>query len=256
MRCVTDSTPSDAQIKRMRLRYQGICARCGYVLTAGVTADYDRAAKTVSCVRCPSGEPRAVSQGTVAQTPVEQEGALHFVDGVAGVSARREFERRHDARQERVRARFPRMGRVLLAVFGDLQSTTAWASGAGGEERLGGMLQQIAGPSLRVLHDRRIPGTRANIDHLVVCPAGVFVIDAKRYRNARPELRVRGGLFSPRRELLCVGGRDRTKLVEGMRKQVAVVEAALTGHPDVPVRGVLCFIEADWRRSGPMITPA
>ncbi len=34
---------------------------------------------------------------------------------------------------------------------------------------------------LGVLHDRRIPGSKANIDHIVVGPAGVFAIDTKRY---------------------------------------------------------------------------
>jgi len=103
-------------------------------------------------------------------------------------------------------------------VFDDPQSTTAWATGAVGEQRLGEMLAGIAGSTVRVLHDRRIPKTTANIDHLVVCSSGVFVVDAKRYQDARPELRVEGGLFHPRQELLIVGGRDRTKLVEGMHK--------------------------------------
>lgn len=39
----------------------------------------------------------------------------------------------------------------------------------------------------QVLRDRRIPGSRANIDHLAVTPTGVHVIDAKRY-NGRPQL--------------------------------------------------------------------
>lgn len=64
--------------------------------------------------------------------------------------------------------------------------------------------------------------------------------------QARPELRVEGGLFRPRTELLYVGGRDRTALVEGMRKQVALARAALADQPEVPVQGVLCFVDADW----------
>ena len=41
-----------------------------------------------------------------------------------------------------------------------------------------------------------------------------------------------------------MGSRDRTKLVDGVLKQVDVVRALL--GPDVPVHGVLCFVEADW----------
>ncbi|MEO6532232.1 MAG: nuclease-related domain-containing protein [Pseudolysinimonas sp.] len=36
----------------------------------------------------------------------------------------------------------------------------------------------------RCLRDRRIPGSKANIDHVVRAPRGVFVIDAKRYGRA------------------------------------------------------------------------
>jgi hypothetical protein len=34
-----------------------------------------------------------------------------------------------------------------------------------------------------VLHDPGVPGSRANIDHLVIGPGGVFVIDSKQYRG-------------------------------------------------------------------------
>ncbi len=94
-----------------------------------------------------------------------------------------------------------------------------------------------------VLHDRRIPGTRANIDHIVVGPTGVYVVDAKRYQG-RPELRIEGGFLRPRVERLFVGSRESTKLVDGVLKQVEVVRGVV--GVTVPVRGVLCFIEADW----------
>ena len=72
------------------------------------------------------------------------------------------------------------------------QSTRASRRGAPGEERLVGRLNELAGPLLRVLHDRRIPRSSANIDHLVVTPNGVYVVDAKRYRG-RPAPVVEGG---------------------------------------------------------------
>lgn len=52
-----------------------------------------------------------------------------------------------------------------------------------GEERLGTRLNELADDSLRMLHDRRIPRSRANIDHLAVTRSGVFVIDAKKYKG-------------------------------------------------------------------------
>ncbi len=251
----------------MKLRYAGVCSRCGAAIEAGVVADYDRTSKTVSCVDCAVSPPltapapsmptppanplvptdnRPSSPAGAAQSSAPRHAQLEVVDGVAGGSAQHEFQRRHDRRQERVQTAHPRIGKVLLAVFDDPQSTTAWSTGAVGEERLGDMLAGVAGQSLRVLHDRRIPRTTANIDHLVVCPTGVYVVDAKRYKGKRPELKVEGGRLRPRKEFLLVGGRDRTKLVEGMHKQTVLVREALADRPDIPVYGVLCFVEADW----------
>jgi hypothetical protein len=67
------------------------------------------------------------------------------------------------------------------------------------------------------------------------------VIDAKRYRG-RPELRVEGGLLSSRVERLMAGGRDCTKLVDGVLNQVDLVRAVVG---EIPVSGVLCFVKAD-----------
>lgn len=142
-----------------------------------------------------------------------------------------------------MRARHPRVGGLILALSADPGSTTAWGKGADGEERLGARLDSLSSPTLSVLHDRRIPGTRANIDHIAVTSSGVWVIDAKLY-SGRPARRTRGGLLSAREELLTVAGRDRSKLVEGARRQVDVVERIVDG--DAPVHAVLCFIDADW----------
>lgn len=242
--------------KRMRLRYAGVCRECGTCIDAGTQAFYNRDSKTVSCVECDEGSiarpsvksPEADSGLTAVvadPSKVDAEPAERppFSEGEAGASARKEFERRHEVREKRVRERFPRAGGLILAFSGEPQSTRAWDVGAVGEEKLGGMLTGMAGRLLRVLHDRRIPGTRANIDHLVVCPRGMFVIDAKRYKGRRPQLRVEGGLLRPRVEKLTVGGRDSTKLVDGVLKQVHVVSAALDGPQ---VQGILVFVDADW----------
>jgi hypothetical protein len=130
-----------------------------------------------------------------------------------------------------------------MAVSDEPQSTTAWATGAAGEERLGRGLDGVASETVRLLHDRRIPKTSTNIDHLAVTATGVYVVDAKRYRG-RPRLKVDGGLLQPRVERLLVGSRDCTRLVDGMLKQVNVVRRLLDN--DVPVHAVLCFIDADW----------
>ncbi|MCR6688088.1 nuclease-related domain-containing protein [Cellulomonas sp.] len=234
-------------VKVMRLRYAGTCEQCQTRLEAGSRAAYLRASKTVRCLPC-------VEMGRAdehsAATPAPQAlpvGPDPSAAGTAGSSARREYERRSAKREARIRDAHPRLGGLILAMTDEPQSTTAWARGAKGEELLGRRLDDLAAEDVRLLHDRRIPGTRANIDHVAIGPTGVHVIDAKRYRG-RPSLRVEGGLFSPRSEKLLVGSRDCTKLVEGVHKQVARVRAALdsAGLTDAPVHGSLCFVEADW----------
>jgi hypothetical protein len=54
-----------------------------------------------------------------------------------------------------------------------------------------------------VLHDLAVPGSRANLDHLVIGPGGVFVIDSKQYRG-RLQLDPSGQLWHGRYPLTTV----------------------------------------------------
>lgn len=162
--------------------------------------------------------------------------------GRPGASARREYERRREARRARVLARHPRFGRLLLALTGALAHEESWRKGAEGEERAAARLNALLhGRGVVLVHDRRMPGSRANIDHLAIGPGGVTVIDTKRI-SGRVRVRRDGGLFSETHERLIVSGRDRTHLVEGVCRQVAVV-AELLGS-GVGVVGAMCFIES------------
>lgn len=119
---------------------------------------------------------------------------------------------------------------------------------------------QGAGPIVVVLVERVRPGD----DHVDIavdasfasCPVAgrtsttlrsalVFVIAAKKY-TGQVEARNVGGPF--RTDVrLYVNNRDRTKLVEGVLRQVDVVRAALgEDFADVEVRGVLCFVGCEW----------
>ncbi|MGH9057827.1 MAG: nuclease-related domain-containing protein [Acidimicrobiales bacterium] len=121
------------------------------------------------------------------------------------------------------------------------QHIRSWATGAPGELAVGESLEQI--PGIVVLHDRHKPHTKANIDHIAVTPAGVWVIDAKVRPGKKLEYRDRGGMFS-RDERLVVGGRDETKLIKDMAWQVeAVHEAYGEFLGNTVVRPALCFVE-------------
>lgn len=211
----------------MRLRYPGRCRVCDIALPANSEAIYERETRTVRCL--------THEQPKLEPTPVDV--------STAGSSARREFERRKAPREQRIRTKHPKLGGLILALSDEPQSTTAWDTGAVGEERLGRRLSAAESETCRVLHDRRMPGSRANIDHLAVTPTGVYVIDAKKYAG-RSQLRVEGRLLRPRVERLIVGRRDCTKLVDGVLKQVETVRTIVGDQ--IPVRGVLCFVDADW----------
>jgi hypothetical protein len=240
-----------AALKQTRLRYEGLCARCGTSQPARTVAGYDRVRKEVVCLPCLGGavDP-AVTAVDVPPPPKSPLGAVEVDAGVAGASARRELERRRARREERIRARHPRTAGLILAITDEPTSTTVWGVGATGEELLGAGFDRLSQRGVRMLHDRRIPGSKANIDHIAVTPSGIYVIDAKRHRGRRPRLQVEGGLLRPRTEKLLVGTRDCTKLVTGMHRQVEVVSRAVdylsAGRPVPPVGGVLCFVDADW----------
>jgi Nuclease-related domain len=61
--------------------------------------------------------------------------------------------------------------------------TLAWRRGAAGERRTARLLAPLERRGWAVLHDLAIPGSPANIDHLVIGPGGVIVVDSKQYRG-------------------------------------------------------------------------
>jgi hypothetical protein len=55
----------------------------------------------------------------------------------------------------------------------------AWRRGAAGERRTARLLDPLERQGWAVLHDLAVPRSQANLDHLVIGPGGVFVIDSK-----------------------------------------------------------------------------
>lgn len=171
----------------------------------------------------------------------------------AGTSALREYERRSTKREQGIRSRHPKLGGLIPALSNEPASIRVWAQGAAGERAVAAKLDELAGEHLVALHDRKMlrpdgRASRANIDHLAIAASGVWVVDAKTHKG-QLEVRRSGGLFTPRVERLFIGGRDQTKLLEGLAGQVETVRRVLMGvGAEVPVRGVLCFVgtELPW----------
>jgi hypothetical protein len=83
-----------------------------------------------------------------------------------------------------------RAGLVGLAVaalvgwrlrFRPSEQARAWQRGAQGERRTARLLRRLARDGYVVFHDLGVPGSDANVDHLVIGRSGVFVIDSKQW---------------------------------------------------------------------------
>ena len=126
-------------------------------------------------------------------------------------------------------------------------AAASWGKGSGGESRLAAFIAREIGDAVIPLHDRLIPGTRGNIDHIFVAPTGVWVVDAKAYKG-KVEKREVGPIWRRDNEVF-VGGRNRSALANGVEKQVAAGIAALRPDPSlkgIDVHGALCFVESEW----------
>ncbi len=117
----------------------------------------------------------------------------------------------------------------------------AWERGASGERIVGARLDRITG--IEVLHDRRIPGTRASIDHIAIGPGGVYVIDAK-LQGALVKHRGVGTIRHDGHRA-WIRGHDETLLVAKIGTQVNAITRALFETP-IPVTAALCFVDARW----------
>ena len=147
-----------------------------------------------------------------------------------------------------------KQGRLVSGIH-QRNSFSAWNTlrkkGAQGEEGVGRNLEELAKKyNFIVLHDRRIPGSKANIDHIAITGTGVYVIDAKNYVG---QINIEySGLFSSKPPQLKVGNRNQTKLVDGVKRQVEIVIECLAKQDvSVLVTGLLYFYRADW----PMLLP-
>ena len=239
------AAPQPTPPRQIKLRFPGRCRECDVELAKGSEAIHFREERKVSCVECWEGAGAVEAQPVFATISPEP---ATIINPLPGSSAQHEFDRRHRKREDDLTARWGRAGKVIAWWQDDPRSTRAWSKGAKGEREAGLYLEKkLRETSCEILHDRLVPGSRANIDHIVVGPAGVTILDTKNYNGKVRSKRV--GINRSRRTILMVNGADRTKLVEGVRKQIAAVEAvllALQPPVEVPVVGGLLW----WNYAG------
>ena len=133
---------------------------------------------------------------------------------MAGESAR-ESARRQRAKAERL-----------------VRSAELWERGADGEVATAMVLQGLP-TGWVVLHDLHWPGRRfANIDHVVIGPPGVFVVDSKNW----------SGRIEVSNDVLRQNGRQREKAVAGAADSALALAEQLTRVDASRVHPVLCFV--------------
>jgi hypothetical protein len=90
-------------------------------------------------------------------------------------------------------AGLPRAGLLGLAVaalvawrlrFRASEQARTWQRGAQGERHTARLLDRLTRDGFVAFHDLAVPGSPANVDHLVIGPTGLFVIDSKQWTGS------------------------------------------------------------------------
>jgi hypothetical protein len=95
---------------------------------------------------------------------------------------------------------------------------------AGAERSTGKVLDRLTRVGLRILHDRRLPHSAGQIDHLVIAGSGIYLVNAIAVNSRRP-LQWIGGR-------LCVAGQTLTGLVDYSVAAADEVGATVAGELD------------------------
>jgi len=113
------------------------------------------------------------------------------------------------------------------------RSERAWAAGAAGEARVAAILETLQSQGWMVLHDVHWPGRpKANLDHVLIGPGGVIVVDAKNWSG---DVQLRNGV-------LRQNGYSREREVGGVLQQGAAVAALLEPQHRRYVQAWLCMV--------------
>lgn len=137
-----------------------------------------------------------------------------------------------DGAAEQSRLAAERVARLKRQLDQAERSTKAWDAGAAGERVVADKLSELVPRGWYVLHDVHWPGRpKANLDHVLVGPGGVVVVDAKNWTG---EVRVASGV-------LWQGRYARTQAVEGALAQCAAVASVLAPPHRRLVRPLICM---------------
>lgn len=132
-----------------------------------------------------------------------------------------------------------------------MRSADRFEKGAAGEEETALALGELPAEDWAVFHDVRWPDRKlANIDHVVVGPPGVFVVDTKNW----------SGTISLRDGVLRSSGYRRDNTVANVAEAALAVARLVTDVPPHAVVPLLCFVNqrplAGWAHDVAVCTTA
>lgn len=160
-----------------------------------------------------------------APTPAPlDDGIAH---GEAGRSSLRIFAERTAARKEGLR-KVP-LGRFLHLFSSEPSTTMLWHNKGKGEKMVGAVLHKATAKGAIVLHDRGLGTANLNIDHVVIAPSGIHVIETcYRLTPGHVSMKRAPSLSLGRGPLhLVIGGDDATELVSHAELMTEAVRRCL-----------------------------
>lgn len=148
---------------------------------------------------------------------------------------------------------------AIIAVIADtvhrartVSSIPAWRRASAAERRTEVQLKKLERSGFRTLHARAIPGSEAQIDHLVVGPTGVYAVDSEKWDKRLP-VRVQShrklfhGPFNrkPRLDEARWEAAQASQLIsEALGREITVVPSLAIYGPPIPWR-ILNIREVD-----------
>lgn len=162
-----------------------------------------------------------------ARPPTSEHDVRDLAANVAGAAAR--------AKRNEVNAQAPVLNFIARAL-GIKTEERAWRVGAKGEEKVADELAKL-GPAWRVLHAIEVGANGSDIDHVVVGPAGVITLNAKRHPHGKAWVGER---------MVMVNG-QRTDYLRNSRfeaQRAARLLSASCGKP-VAVTAAVVFVDLD-----------
>lgn len=234
----------------MLSKFDGTCSSCGCKLPKGTEIRYDsklrKAFHMEDCSIQSSMTPG--SAGASAAEMAQKAGQTYL-------SKEQQTENLKEAFGDNF---FSKIAIYLNNLSGPETQGGSWAKGAYGEQVVGAALEGLREFGCEVLHDRRIPNSKANIDHILITPWGVWNVDAKHYPKKAIGWEGENdnfmGLGQYTRHFLTIDGRRNERILSTITWETSHLHRWREGigmtAELLPISQMVCFVNGQWRTKG------